>query len=235
MTHQFFLTRRSFYVLLADGRRENHNFSYWFKIINLLGREEDAPDNLPVLVVLNEKGNPIARLPYDPETVRDDFPKLDIIRREVDFANKNDGRFDALRSTIQDILCHRMAHLPLKFPANWNEVRLELYRLRNPQNQIESEEFEGSSNAEPLVNPEIRNHINSVEFERICEEKGVHKPQSRDDLSQWLHDLGVILHFHEDPVLADFIVLNPQWAANAVYEIMKYPEILKMTDVSTSE
>ncbi len=203
MTHQFFLTRRSFYVLIADGRREVANFPYWLKIINLLGCEENATTRLPVLVVLNEKGNPIARLPYDPESVREDFPKLELIKREVDFGKK-DGRFDALRSTIQDILCHKLGHLPLKFPTNWNEVRLELYRLREKQN-----------------------HIDSAEFKRICTEKGVSDPQSRDDLSQWLHDLGVILHFHEDPALADFIVLNPQWAANAVYEIMRHEDVLR--------
>jgi internalin A len=203
MTHQFFLTRRSFYVLLADGRREVANFPYWLKIINLLGCEEEATTPLPVLVVLNEKGNPIARLPYDPESVRSDFPKLDVIKREVDFAKK-DGRFDALRATIQDILCHKLAHLPLKFPTNWNAVRLELYQLR-----------------------ETQNHIDSETFERICEAKGVNDKQSRADLSQWLHDLGVILHFHEDPSLADFIILNPQWAANAVYEIMRHQDVLQ--------
>ena len=36
MTHQFFLTKRSFYVLLADGRKQSDNFPYWFKIISLL-------------------------------------------------------------------------------------------------------------------------------------------------------------------------------------------------------
>lgn len=203
MTHQFFLTRRSFYVLLADGRREVANFPYWLKIISLLGCEENAANRLPVLVVLNEKGNPIARPPYDAESAREDFPRLDLIKREVDFGIK-DGRFDALRTTIQDILCHKTAHLPLKFPANWNEVRLELYRLRQTQN-----------------------HCNSAEFEQICKAKGVHEVQSRNDLSQWLHDLGVILYFYEDPALADFVVLNPQWAANAVYEIMRHQEVLQ--------
>jgi hypothetical protein len=203
MTHQFFLTRRSFYVLLADGRRQIANFPYWFKIISLLGCEEDMSERLPVLVVLNERGSAITRLPYDTETVREDYPKLDVIRREVDFQIKTDGRFNALRDTIQDILCRRMSHLPLQFPNNWNEVRLELYRLR-----------------------EKENHIDSVRFERICSDCGVTEKQSRIDLSRWLHDLGVILHFQEDPALADFMVLNPQWASNAVYEIMRHPEVL---------
>ncbi|MCW5204714.1 hypothetical protein VU02_02135, partial [Desulfobulbus sp. N2] len=55
MTHQFFLTRRSFYVLLADARREAANFPYWLDIINLLGRDSEKKEQLPVLVVLNEK------------------------------------------------------------------------------------------------------------------------------------------------------------------------------------
>ncbi|MBX2928067.1 MAG: TIR domain-containing protein [Saprospiraceae bacterium] len=210
MTHQFFLTRRSFYVLLADGRRQVANFSYWFKVISLLGCEEEiaegedeAFERLPVLVVLNEKGAPITRLPYDPETVAEDYPKLKIIRREVDFKIKTDGRFNALRDTIQDVLSSQMKHLPLKFPANWNEVRLELYRLR-----------------------ETENHIDSARFERICTDCGVMEKQSRQDLSRWLHNLGVILHFQDDPALADFIVLNPQWASNAVYEIMRHKEVL---------
>ncbi|HNL39236.1 MAG TPA: hypothetical protein PKH43_08880, partial [Saprospiraceae bacterium] len=66
MTHQFFLTRRSFYVLLADGRREVGNFPYWFKVINLLGADPGSGEKLPVLVLLNEKGNPIPKMPYDP-------------------------------------------------------------------------------------------------------------------------------------------------------------------------
>jgi hypothetical protein len=45
-------------------------------------------DRLPVLVVLNEKGNPIARMPYDPVKVEEDYKKLEVIKREVDFAKK---------------------------------------------------------------------------------------------------------------------------------------------------
>jgi internalin A len=201
MTHQFFLTKRSFYVLLADGRREVSNFAYWFKIINLLGCEENTDQKLPVLVVLNEKGNAIARMPYNTETISEEYPKLDIIKREVDFAKK-DGRFEALRSLIQTILCNDLSHLPLKFPSNWNKVRLELYKLRLKTN-----------------------HIDAKQFETICILNEVISAQSQKDLSQWLHDLGVILHFHADVTLADFIVLNPQWAANAVYEIMKHKDI----------
>ena len=202
MTHQFFLTRRSFYVLLADGRRQVANFSYWLRIIDLLGCDPTSNDPLPVLVVLNEKGNPISKMPYDPQTAKTDYPKLNIIRREVDFAIKDDGRMEALTKNIQQILCKQIEHLPLTIPAYWNAVRQELYEKRK-----------------------TNNHIDVDTFEEICQDKGIQDQQQLSDLSELLHDLGVILHFKDDPALEDFIVLNPQWAVNAVYEIMKHEEV----------
>ena len=203
MTHQFFLTHRSFYVLLADGRREVANFPYWLQIIELLGCEKVIENPLPILVVLNEKGNPIAKMPYDPETVKKDYPRLNILKREVDFAKKGDGRMEALTTTIKQILCSQIDHLPMTIPVLWDEVRRTLAELRKDNT----------------------NHINAETFERICIEKGLKDRQEQADLSQLLHDLGIILHFREDVNLADFIILNPQWAVNAVYEIMKHEEV----------
>ena len=48
-THQFFLTKRSFYVLVADSRKENTNFYWWLKVIELLS------ENSPVVIIKNEK------------------------------------------------------------------------------------------------------------------------------------------------------------------------------------
>ena len=48
-THQFFLTKRSLYVLVADARKENTDFNYWLDIVSLLS------DNSPLLIIKNEK------------------------------------------------------------------------------------------------------------------------------------------------------------------------------------
>ena len=50
-THQFFLTRRSCYVLVADNRKEDDNLYYWLNIIETLA------DGSPILIVKNEKGD----------------------------------------------------------------------------------------------------------------------------------------------------------------------------------
>jgi len=35
-THQFFLTRRSLYLLVADDRKEDTDFNYWLEVVGLL-------------------------------------------------------------------------------------------------------------------------------------------------------------------------------------------------------
>lgn len=205
MTHQFFLTTRSFYILLANGRQESPNFSYWLRIIETLGCEEGTEQRLPVLVVLNKKGVANPKALYDVTTVEEDYPRLEIIKEELDFKTEKD-KVSTLINKIKRILCRDMAHLPIPFPAYWKGVREELYRMRM----------------------ENIHHIDAAEFKRICKVKGIPEDdeQQRNDLSQLLHDLGIIVHFWKVNQLADFIVLNPQWAVNAVYEIMKH-EVVK--------
>ena len=48
-THQFFLTKRSLYFLVADSRKEDTDFYYWLSVAELLS------DNSPLLIVKNEK------------------------------------------------------------------------------------------------------------------------------------------------------------------------------------
>ncbi|MBC1221966.1 leucine-rich repeat domain-containing protein, partial [Nostoc sp. UCD120] len=48
-THQFFLTKRSLYALVADTRKEDTDFYYWLNAVELLS------GNSPLLIVKNEK------------------------------------------------------------------------------------------------------------------------------------------------------------------------------------
>lgn len=203
MTHQFFLSRRSLYVLVANARGGDPNFPYWLKTISLFGCEEKHGEEhpMPVLVVLNQKGGVSSVLPYDPATVETEYPKLKIIKHELDLAKKG-SRLQTLLSEIKDLLCE-MPHLPIRFPSNWAAVRAELKRRRDTG----------------------VNHIDADAFTQICIENEVKDPQTQADLSAWLHDLGVILHFHENSTLEDFIIINPKWAAKAVYKIMEFAEI----------
>ncbi len=48
-THQFFLTKRSLYTLVADTCKKDTDFYYWLNVVELLS------DNSPLLIVKNEK------------------------------------------------------------------------------------------------------------------------------------------------------------------------------------
>ena len=204
MTHQFFLTPRSFYILLADGRREVGNFPYWLKIIELLGYDPKQGQSTPVMVLINTKGNPTPQLPYEPKEVLKNHPKLELIQYYVDFAVKNVA-LQTLPTTIKEILCTKIPHLPLRIPAYWEAVRVKLQEMK--QSGV--------------------NHIRYEDFEEVCRKNKMEDPQKMKDLSSMLHDLGVILHYQDEhaATLRDFVVLNPYWALDAIYEILKHEEL----------
>jgi len=47
----------------------------------------------------------------------------------------------------------------------------------------------------------------------------------QSDLSRYFHDLGVFLHFQENPLLRRDVFLQNEWVTNAVYKILDDPEI----------
>jgi small GTP-binding protein len=69
-----------------------------------------------------------------------------------------------------------------------------------------------------------KNYISFDEYKGICSESGLDEERA-EFLSQYYHDLGVFLHFRDNPVLRDIIFLRPAWATNAVYKVVDTREI----------
>ncbi len=67
-THQFFLTKRSLYALVADTRREDTNFYWWLKVAELLS------DSSPILIIKNEKQD--RQCEVNERQLRGEFPNL---------------------------------------------------------------------------------------------------------------------------------------------------------------
>jgi hypothetical protein len=188
-THQFFLSTRSLYVLLADGRLEE-NLDYWFQVQELLG------GNSPLLLVLNQKGKIRQDIPLN--DLRGLYPNLKVLEK-VDLKNDREGIVRLVR-TVE----HYIRHLPHlvegeKLPKPWAQIRESLSDLEDP-------------------------YIPLRTFRGICRENGIEEPFKQDFLSSYLHDLGAMLHFKEEPLLKDIIILNPEWATRAVYSILKHTE-----------
>jgi internalin A len=104
-----------------------------------------------------------------------------------------------LTAQIRTCLAH-MQHLLDKLPKAWMEIRTALKNL-------------GQS------------FISLDDYFEICEKHGLNQERA-EYLSDYLHDLGAILHFRGDPLLENTVILDPEWATSAVYKIMDQQAIM---------
>ena len=66
---------------------------------------------------------------------------------------------------------------------------------------------------------------NFEEYIFICEKHGLTEEEEALELSNYLHDLGTFLHFQEDELLKRIIILQNEWATEAVYRLLDDEEI----------
>ncbi len=64
-----------------------------------------------------------------------------------------------------------------------------------------------------------RYHLPYPNYLQVCQKVGIGESEART-LSRYLHDLGIILHFQDDKLLKETIILKPEWGTNAVYKVL---------------
>ncbi|MGB0839488.1 MAG: COR domain-containing protein [Chitinophagales bacterium] len=191
-THQFFLTKRSIYLLVTESRREDkhEDFYYWLNIIKILG------DKSPVIMVLNKIDQPTKELPV--KEYRRVFDNIVNFQR-VSCAPDYKHTISQLRNEIKQLLSNSnlLPHLGTPLPKVWVDIRKALEELKRRG----------------------YNYISYQEFLRICEKR--HQDEaSALFLSEFLHDLGVILHFKDDEELKHIVFLDHDWVTKGVYSIL---------------
>lgn len=192
-THRFFLSKRTLYALVADNRKEDTDYNYWFHIIEMFGADS------PILIILNEKSQRKPSLEIT--EMRKQFPNI-AEAIEVDFAENDRTRLHNLQRAIRYYVS-KLPHIGSPIPAKWTDVRETLEK-------------------------DTRNTIAFHEYLKICSDNGITKAQDASVLSQYFHDIGVFLHFQDDPLLRHTIFLKPNWATNTVYRILDH-ELLNQT------
>jgi internalin A len=182
-THQFFLTKRSLYALVADVRKEDTDFYYWLNVVELLS------DNSPLLIVKNEKQDRHREI--NERQLRGRFTNL------KDTLATNLATNRGLPETLDAIKYHvsRLPHIGSALPRTWVRVRGALEK-------------------------DTRNYMSLDEYLEICEQNGFTGEKDKLQLSGYLHDLGVCLHFQEDPLLRKTVILKPGWGTDAVYKVL---------------
>jgi internalin A len=118
-THQFFLTKRSLYLLVWEARKEEdtRSFDYWLNVVKLLG------SGSPVLVVMNKSDERTKSI--DEATLKEKFPNI------VDFLKVSCLEGHGLTELTENIrqTFSTMPHLQDQLPAAWMKIRDDLKAL----------------------------------------------------------------------------------------------------------
>lgn len=189
-THQFFLTRRSLYALVADDRKEDTDFNYWLNVVELLS------DKSPLLIIKNEKGDRHREI--NERQLRGQFANV------KDTLATNLATNRGLPEVLKEIKHYvsKLPHIGTTLPKTWVKVRETLEK-------------------------DARNYISVDEYLKICENNGFTELKDKLQLSGYLHDLGVCLHFQDDPLLKKTVILTPSWGTGAVYKVFDNPSVIR--------
>ncbi len=197
-THQFFLTKRSLYTLVADSRKEDTDFYYWLNVVELLS------GNSPLLIVKNEKQE--RKREINERQLRGEFTNF----KETLATNLATNRgLPEILSKIQHYI-QSLPHVGTKLPKAWVKVREAL--------EIET-----------------RSHISLDEYLKIARDNGFTRQEDALQLSGYLHDLGVCLHFQDDDLLSRTVILKPTWGTDAVYKVLDNSQVVQNLGKFTRE
>jgi hypothetical protein len=189
-THQFFLTKRSLYILVDDTRNssqavQDDGFKYWLELIEALS------EGSPVLIFQNEKAGRSKRI--DAAGIKGRFANVkDVYRGNLEHADAADKLAEAIRFHVQ-----QLPHVGEAVPARWLQIRAELEERKQLDPYISCKDY-------------FQIYGRHLEFDETKALK----------LSRYLHDLGVFLHFQDDFLLARYVFLKNEWATEAVFNVL---------------
>ncbi len=199
-THQFFLTKRSLYLLVLDARltQEENRVEYWLKIIQSFGGES------PVLIVGNKTDE--HPLDIDRTGLQKKYPNIVGI---LETSAATGTGIEALKAEITKQV-DKLPHVRDLLPETWFTVKSKLEELGRDKNFVTQDEYLS-----------------------MCATNEIIDETSQHTLIGFLHDLGVVLHFQDDPRLEALGILNPQWVTNGVYKILNSHELFQNQGVLT--
>ena len=196
-THQFFLTERSLYLVVLNGRDglEDEDAHYWLKMVESFG------EGSPAIVVLNKiKGTPFELNERD---LKKRYPFIKAFVK-TDCEGKRPPGIAQLRELIQKET-NALEDIRASFPESWFGIKDRLGEM--------------AEKGENYLRPE--------KYAEICKDRGEEDPEKQKQLSRFLHVLGIALNYAEDTRLRHAHVLNPHWVTNGIYKILNAESVRK--------
>ncbi|MBC1196306.1 leucine-rich repeat protein [Microcystis aeruginosa BLCCF158] len=192
-THQFFLTKRSLYLLVLDNRKneQQNRLEYWLKLIETYG------GNSPVIIVGNcaDENPPQVKI----RTLQKKYPQ---ITKLIATSCKTGAGIEEL---VQEIASQidAIPHIKDLLPNSWFEIKTQLETMQKSYDFISYEKYQ-----------------------EMCQKAKIKEASDQKSLVQFLHDLGIVLNYQDDPRLNETNVLNPEWVTDGVYDILNNHDLM---------
>ena len=161
-----------------------------------LQAQELLGQDSPLLVILNKKGSIRQNAPV--HEWRGEYGNLKEYK-EINLQDDQD-QLKLLSQTVETYI-RTLPHIQRgeRLPKKWVAIR---DRLKEEQKK--------------------KKYIWLDRFQDICEEEGIAEEERQDFLSDYLHDLGAILHFSDEPQLKRILFLDAEWAIDAIYNVLDH-------------
>lgn len=144
----------------------------------------------PVLIVSNK----INEHPFDlnRRALQQKYPAIrEFIKTDCD---ESRAGIEELRKAIERETDY-LEHLRDAFPTSWFAIKDQLAGMK-------------------------KNYLSFDEYRACCAGRGETDAAAQERLAVYLHNLGIVLNYREDPRLQDTHVLNPHWVTNGIYKIL---------------
>lgn len=166
----------------------------------------------PIIIVVNKCDQDIGRIRrIDKEDYQSRFPQI----KDVFYVScKDDIGIGELRKYIES-LAISLPLMKTTWLSSWMSVRQALEERSRHENFIPYQTYL-----------------------EICASKDIGDDEALS-LAKYLHDLGIILFYHDDPLLKNLVILSSEWGTDAVYKVLDEQEqllkgrngILRMEDL----
>lgn len=189
-THQFFLSKRSLYLFVWDARAEDE----YGRIDYWLKTIKSLAGDSPIIIAVNKCDINTGRVKaIDKVDIKRRYPQVQGI---FNISCKDGTGIEELRTLVK----YTASQLPLmkqKWFASWLNVRKEIEELSKKENII-----------------------SYTDYLKICQKHSIEEETDALSLIRFLHDLGIVLHYHDDSLLKHIVILSTEWGTDAVYKVL---------------
>lgn len=193
---QIFCNRKTLYLFVTAHddlpQKEDYvGFEYWLSMVNAYSLDDSDSRPSPVIHVVNKIDEHEM-----PVNERDRQAIFSNITRFVKISCETLRNFEQLEAAIREVLPQVSPDMfTAQFTEYWLAVKSELERRQSD------------------------NHITKAEYLQICADNQLDEVEAENWI-RILDRIGTVIYFGENKELQDWVILNPSWVKQALYDVL---------------